>query len=232
MENKKNISLESMPKNEGKDDIEQRWCAQFSLIRSKDERGDLEGAIEAAYKATSIDPNRRVGWSYLGVALLRAKRIDDAVGVLEKARDLDPDFYQSWNILAAARWRQGDKQGAIRDYCSAANIEPKDFPLWHKLVKVVKTQQAQATAIENFKKDSENHGLYNLARLYIHYDKRMKAFDTLEEALKQHPDIAAWAPKDPAWNGYYGDPRFSYIMAQARQGSENTTGTGYSHRQA
>lgn len=206
-----NISLESSPKNEGKD--------------------DLEGAIEAGYQATSIDPKRRVGWSHLGVALLRSKRIDEAVGVLQKARDLDPDFYQSWNILGDARWRQGDKQGAITDYCSAANIEPKDYTLWEKLNKVVETERAEATAIENFTRGSEEkYGLYNLARLHLHYHKRgiegrhMKAFDALEEAVKRHPDIAAWVAEDPTWNGYYGSPRFLYIMEEARKHSGNKTG--------
>jgi tetratricopeptide (TPR) repeat protein len=160
--------------------------------------------------------------------LLRSKRIDEAVGVLQKARDLDPDFYQSWNILADARLRQGDKQGAIRDYCMAANIEPKDFTLWEKLVKEMETKQAEATATENFERNSEEkYGQYNLARLHLHYHKKgvegrhMKAFDALEEAVKHHPDIAAWAAKDPTWNGFQGSPRFLYIMKQARHGNGN-----------
>jgi tetratricopeptide (TPR) repeat protein len=59
-----------------------------------------------------------------GVALLEAKKYDEAIAEFDECIRLDPSFAAAFNNRGFAKWKKGDLDGAVADYNEAIHLNP------------------------------------------------------------------------------------------------------------
>jgi tetratricopeptide (TPR) repeat protein len=137
--------VEQMSDERTKDDALSRWQAQsltsrsaalvrrglaealalqsstvyFYRGRTKQDNGDLVGAIVDFDQAIEIDPRHARYYFRRGAAKQGNGDLDDAIADYTKAIEIDPQHSLVYNNRAAAKWMQGDLEGALADYDKA-----------------------------------------------------------------------------------------------------------------
>jgi len=85
-----------------------------NLARMYSERGDLEAGLEAAQRATELDPANGMAWNNTGQALFHLGHHAEAQAAFEQAVALEPGNALFWNNLAAVFLEQGQLREAER----------------------------------------------------------------------------------------------------------------------
>jgi Flp pilus assembly protein TadD len=71
-------------------------------------KGRLDGAVKAYENAVALKPENAILWNGLGLAYFRARRLEDALAVLNRAASLQPDMPEIQNNLGNPF--QGDRR--------------------------------------------------------------------------------------------------------------------------
>ena len=88
-------------------------------------------AVRVCRQLLEAAPNNIKALGYLGIALRRLERYEEAIVVLKKALDLDPEAYSSWSNLGALHAVVGDldqAENCLRNGAEIAEIQPDR---WH-----------------------------------------------------------------------------------------------------
>jgi len=99
-------------------------AARMGTIFLKTQKDDL--ALAAFQKATSLDPNFRDGWVWLGYTELKLNQPEEALKSLKKAEELDPINARTYELLAIAYKQNSDEDSAKKaeekfEYLSKTN---------------------------------------------------------------------------------------------------------------
>jgi tetratricopeptide (TPR) repeat protein len=86
--------------------------------------GDLEQSVQAATRASSIDPDFEIAYFCVGVALKTVGRNDEAAAAYRKAIELNPQFAAARDNLGLILVDKGDFEGALEQF----NAILRDFP--------------------------------------------------------------------------------------------------------
>jgi tetratricopeptide (TPR) repeat protein len=136
-----------------------------------------------------------VAHSYMGIALLREGRMQEAIGHWEQALQMEPDYAEAHDSLGVALVQVGRVQEAIGHYQQALRIKP-DYDEAHynlavALFRLGRVQEAighweQALRI---KPDlAEAH--YNLGVALVQLGRVQEAIGHYQQALRIKPDLA------------------------------------------
>lgn len=94
------------------------------------EAGDPIGAVSAFRRATALRPDDALGWTRLGVSLVRANRgavSGDAEAVFRRALELDPSQTAARYFLGDAALSRGDRAEALEMWSPLlAGLSPND----------------------------------------------------------------------------------------------------------
>lgn len=93
----------------------------IGVVHWKD--GDLEAALNAFRRASSLKPDSAVYRLRLGQALARLGQDDDAAGNLEEAVRLDPGSFQARYQLALLLRKKGDERRAAQQFAAAERLK-------------------------------------------------------------------------------------------------------------
>ena len=95
--------------------------------------------LEALARQLTHDyPAHGAGWKYLGSALRRLGRVDDALAVQRKAVALRPTDYEAHFNLAAELQQQGLLDEAVRGYLQALSLQPNNPAAYNNLANIFK----------------------------------------------------------------------------------------------
>jgi tetratricopeptide (TPR) repeat protein len=130
-----------------------------NLARMYSERGDLEAGLEAAQRATELDPTNGMAWNNTGQALFHLGRYAEAQAAFEQAAALEPGNALFWNNLAAVFLEQGQLREAERVLLDESLQRDPNQPLAH----------------------------LNLGAVYLQADRPDLAVPHLQEALRLLP---------------------------------------------
>ncbi len=150
-----------------------------NLARLYSEQGDPEAGLEAAQRATDLDPTSGMAWNNTGLALFYLGRYTEAQAAFEKATILQPGNALFWNNLAGTLMEQGQWQEAEHVLLDESLRRDPNQPLAH----------------------------LNLGAVYLQLDRPDLATQHLQEALRLLPpdqtakaeDMLARAKEPARW---------------------------------
>jgi len=145
--------------------------------------------------AVDVNPEDSLTQYNLGVALLQAGRIQEAIRHDTEALQLKPDYAPAFNNLANALLQQGKVQEAIGHYEEALRIWPKYAEahnnLGNALLEAGRIQEAihhEEEALRLMPDYPDAHN--NLANALLQQGKVQEAIRHYQEALRLKPDFA------------------------------------------
>jgi tetratricopeptide (TPR) repeat protein len=141
-------------------------------------------------------PNNPRARDCLGLALVGAGRIQDAIGQYEEALRIGPNYIGVHNHLGLALARSGNRQEAIKHYEQAIRIEPGSAEAHNNMATALFGLGKQQEAISHFEQalqiapgSAPTH--YNLGAALERMGQVGGAIEQYEQALKLRPDLTA-----------------------------------------
>ena len=115
-------------------------------------RASVWGVAETLWRDTvTKNPDAWAAQNSLGVALLQASRVEDAIGHFEQALRIEPDCVDAHYNLGVALVRQGKVSEAIRQYEQALRIEPDNVKAHYNLGNALLEQGKVSEAIAEYR---------------------------------------------------------------------------------
>jgi len=148
------------------------------LGNALEDKGNLDGAIEACRKAIELDPKSLTAYNNMGVALKTRGDLDEAAEAYEKAIELDPKWAGAYVNLGNVLRVEGKLTDAIELHRKAIELDPRLAAAYTCLGNALRANGSLTEAIEAHRKAVE------LA------PKLAAAHNNLGIALKQKGDLA------------------------------------------
>ena len=140
-------------------------------------------------------PNSWMASYDLGVAVMQAGRVPEAIKYFEQALQLKPDWAAAHNNLGAALLAQGRSGEAIGHFQKALEINPDYAEAHNDLGGALATQGRYAEAMEHYRKAVQikpdyPDAYYNLAYLLAAQGQSAEAIRYYEQVIRFKPDYA------------------------------------------
>ena len=100
------------------------WVLRKNFGELLQKLGDFPGAGQAYREVTELLPHNPTGHLQLGLLLLQANRLEEAMSQFETALTINPEFVPAINAQALALTLRGRQADALREYGRALAIEP------------------------------------------------------------------------------------------------------------
>ena len=173
--------------------------------------GRLADAVEAARKATELDPLSPRAWSSLGYALLVSRDFSAAATALRRALEISPGEPFALYVLGSLQLREGQAADALAtfskvklDVLRLAGIANAEHALGHS----EQSQQAFAKLVLIPAQISA----YEIALVYLSRGDKDTAFEWLERAYQQHCNGLPYMKADLRLSGVHEDPRYLALL--------------------
>ena len=156
-----------------------RWSDSFTL---------LDHALE-------VTPLNQPAEYYLGVAMAKSGRYDDAAAHFEKVLQIQPDFYEGLFNMAVVRSLQGRLPEAIEYFQAAIRSQPDALQAHVQLALALWKQNRNEAACDEWRRASELAPKDPEIRTYLgnalaRLGRIPEAIDQLHEALRLNPSGA------------------------------------------
>jgi tetratricopeptide (TPR) repeat protein len=169
-------------------------AAHFSIGILYRQRKDNEKAIRHLERATQIDGKNSQAYYSLGLAYHQAGRADDSEKALRTAAKLAPKDDQVQSALGTMLIRKDAKQ-AIPFLLAAVNAKPADAGYNHSLGlayrKANDNKKAEQYLVKSASLKEDATTSFDLGVLYRRMDKKAKAIQHYEDAIRLDPKLAA-----------------------------------------
>jgi tetratricopeptide (TPR) repeat protein len=90
-----------------------------------------EKVVEVCRRILSLEPDNFRALDYLGIALRRLERYDEAISVLQRAVKVKPESYASWSNLGTLYAVTGDVAKAEKHMRKGVDLAGKEQDKWH-----------------------------------------------------------------------------------------------------
>jgi Flp pilus assembly protein TadD len=182
-------------------------------------QGDLEGAIEAQKRAVALDPLYLVNLGNLSSDLILAGRLDEARVYAEKVLTLAPGSVQGLDNLAAIHLLQGRPAQARelidrRTPGGAKLSSGAQSNSWFETLieHALGHKEASDAALKRYIAGEGDRKPVSVACLYAWRGENDEAFEWLDRALEQYPDMSVQYSWEPWLDPLEDDPRWAELM--------------------
>jgi TolB-like protein/Tfp pilus assembly protein PilF len=175
-------------------------------------------ALDEMIKAQKMDPLSPIVNADLGVALISARRYEEAVKQLKKTIELEARFTPAIWALGEAYRRQGRYDEAIAHFQKAltASGEHPNWlgPLGLAYAEAGRKDEARKTLskLETAFQDHQNVSLIDIAAIHTVLGETTQGLYYLELAVDKHDPQAPWYRSDRAFKNLHKDPRFKELL--------------------
>src|SRR5205823_4634657 len=178
--------------------------------------GDSDREIAEMRRARELDPLSFVINTNLGNALLRARRVDEAIAQLHKTVALDGSFGYGHQSLGTALERKGQIPEAIAEYQAAIALAPSPTYLsllGHLYGKIGRKDEA-TKLLGQIQDISKSHYVdpYYFALIHLGLGDREATLTALEKSFEElNGNTLEYIRTDPFLDPLHGDPRFEAL---------------------
>jgi len=173
--------------------------------------GNLDVAIELNRRAVELDPLAMRGYHQLGLALIWAEQLDEALAVYQHLLTLNPEYTSANLSLSRILLLQGNLEDAM------AAAEREQEPFWREFGILInlyaqgRTAEADARLAE-FIEQNQADSAYQIATIYGFRGDIDQVFEWLELAYVQRDGGLPEMLSDPFLNQFSDDPRWVEIL--------------------
>ncbi len=185
--------------------------------------GRTDEAVTEAKRAVQLNPFSPVGYQYLGVGLVFARRYDEAIELVRTMPVL-PDLTPSntaWRhmILGDADFMKGNPTQAIEEFKTSINLMevPRERFLPVALLSYVyavsgsKNEAMQQLAVLKAMPGSPSLS-FEMATVYAGLGEKGRAFEWLDKAYDERSYTLTWLKVDPRMDSLRSDPRYKELL--------------------
>jgi tetratricopeptide (TPR) repeat protein len=105
---------------------EARATVIYNSGRAKQDRGDLDGAMDDYSKAIKMNPNYLYAYVHRGIVKHQKRDLKGAMADYNKAIEIAPDYNPAFYNRGVTKQAEGDIDGAMADYTKAIQLRPDD----------------------------------------------------------------------------------------------------------
>ncbi len=161
-----------------------QWQKRTNVLQ---EREDWDGLLDWCLKWTKTEPDRDLGWYYLGNAYIHLDRDSDAVNSYLRALQINPEDAEYWLGLGKAYGLISED--AIDAYSEAVRINPDHVGAWQSLGLAYGIFGPYDKAINAYRQtiriDPKNCGNWEgLSNVYMSLARYDEAIDACRKALQ------------------------------------------------
>jgi tetratricopeptide (TPR) repeat protein len=173
--------------------------------------GNLDVAIELNRRAVELDPLDMRGYHQLGLALIWAEQLDEALAVYHQLLRLNPEYTSANLSLSRILLLQGNLEGAM------AAAEREREPFWREFGILINlyaqgnTEEADVRLVD-FIEQNQADSAYQIATIYGFRGDIDQVFEWLELAYIQRDGGLPEMLSDPFLNQFSNDPRWVEIL--------------------
>lgn len=142
--------------------------------------GDIDGALRAFKKTTSLNPKYADGFNNLGVMLYETGEITKAIQAYQKALSIKPTYPDALNNLGNAFFKQQNWKEAIVAFKDAIAIKPDYAEAFYNFGNTLYAQSNWASAITKYKEAISIRPRY--AEAFIGMGNAHRQLEEYEEA--------------------------------------------------
>jgi TolB-like protein/Tfp pilus assembly protein PilF len=185
----------------------------------------FHGEVEGMRRALELDPLSLVINTNLGLALIHAGRLDEAIAQLRKTIEMDAGFSYARRTLGIALELKGKPSEAMAEYQKALALSDDPIGLGllgHLYGKMGRTDDA-TRVLEQLKAMSEHRYVhaYSLAIVYLGLGDHSRALALLSQAYDDRDgDAISYIRTDPFLDPLRGDPKFAALAEKIVPASE------------
>jgi len=214
------------------DPTARHWYAEFLTMLGK-----REESLREYDAAVSLDPLSYAVLTDRALAMIYARRYDQAIGELERIKGLNPDYQRTYYNLWFAHEQTGNYEDALAALerfhtlqYESGQISRERLNEYKRLFrKSLDTYRSEGPSgywrrrldFEVF--DKGNGGTQTspigLAMVYAKLGQDDMAFAYLERALEMGETALLWVNASPWWDDLRGDPRFTSVLERSGFGS-------------
>jgi TolB-like protein/Tfp pilus assembly protein PilF len=173
-------------------------------------------ALREFRRAEELDPLSPVVSTYVGFAMEKARRYDEAIAANLETTALFPDFAFGHWALAMAYRQKGMYQQAISEFKKAIELSAgrPDFMATLGHAHAVSGDKNQALKIAH-QLEASHAPPFVMAIVYLGLGDKERTFTLLEQAYEQRfPSILPEALQDPLFDPVRADPRFQELLGR------------------
>jgi adenylate cyclase len=173
--------------------------------------GNLDVAIELNRRAVELDPLAMRGYHQLGLALIWAEQLDEALAVYHQLLRLNPDYTSANLSLSRILLLQENLEGAM------AAAEREQEPFWREFGILInlyaqgRTEEADVRLVD-FIEQNQADSAYQIATIYAFRGDIDQVFEWLELAYVQRDGGLPEMLSDPFLNQFSDDPRWVEVL--------------------
>jgi serine/threonine-protein kinase len=174
--------------------------------------GHVGEAVEAARRATELDPLGPDQWGQLALVLFEAHRYAEALVALDRETAVTGTLPQRHRVLRALVLLMQGHAEAARSLCAAGNgwLENQVLAIAdHALGRPAAAEADMA----KMRADLGDGGTYNYAETYAQWGNQAAALEALEEAVRQKDPGMVDILTNPLLDPIRGQSRFKEIVA-------------------
>jgi tetratricopeptide (TPR) repeat protein len=127
------------------------WILQENLAQLQQQTGDTAGAAQSLGRVARLLPQSPDAWQTLGMALVAAKRDDEAIAAFQQASRLSPESVVSMNSLGELYARENHPEMAAREFQDVLRRKPYWGPAHLGLGKALEAMGKTQEANDQFK---------------------------------------------------------------------------------
>ncbi len=179
--------------------------------------GRLDEALAEIKRANELDPLSLVINTVMGDALYFRREYDEAIVQHKKTLELDPCFAVAHLHLGVVYEAQGKSDEAIAEFQKGrALIGSGPYGLSSLGYGYARAgERSEAAKIVNELLEFPGQGYsvsLDIAQIYFGLDDKDKAFEWLEKAYQERPQLLPYLKTQPLWDGLRSDPRFTALL--------------------
>jgi tetratricopeptide (TPR) repeat protein len=173
--------------------------------------GNLDASIELNRRAVELDPLALAGYHQLGLALIWAEQLDEALAVYQHLLTLNPEYTSANLSLSRILLIQGSMEAAM------AAAEREQEPFWREFGILINLY-AQGRGEEgdprlvDFIEQNQADSAYQIATIYGFRGDIDQVFEWLELAYAQRDGGLPEMLSDPFLNQFSNDPRWVEVL--------------------
>ena len=194
---------------EAKIDRQTRGNALLNLSKVLAWAGKHDDADRLALQADGLLKNSAETVYLAGNALLKDRKVDEAIARYREALRIDPNFVLGLNSLGAACIQRGDLDEALTCFQRVVQLQPEFAPAHNNLGTLYQQRGEHELAMKHFDE---------AIRLNPRYSKAFNNGAVLLRVQKKYPEAEAYLQKSLAINPEFAEAHFNLGLTYQLQG--------------